>query len=281
MKRTLHAALGGRSAMNRTPIEYIGPAPRKKKRRRNPLGGFLLLAVVVGIGFVFVRPLVPFLMAQQSQASRSNADLAMRSLRGSGDPGQALAASALERTKANVSYDPAYYSIDYPGGDVPEDKGVCTDVVVRSYRKLGVDLQQLIHEDMSENFRLYPQFWKLKGPDANIDHRRVPNLQRFFTRHGQDFEIGKIGDDYAIGDIVTWRLPFGESSQAASHIGIVVPGPGAKKEQKWVVHNIGAGPEWEDELFSYEIVGHYRYVPEGGFVLETPQAEDESVSLAE
>lgn len=280
MKQTLHVALNGRSAM--TPIEYIGPAPRKRKRRRNPFGGFLLLLVVLGMGFVIVRPLVPFLKAQQSHASGSNADLAVQALLESGDPGAALAAAALGRTKADVKYDPAYYSIPYPGGDIPENKGNSTDVVIRSYRKLGVDLQRLIHEDMSENFRLYPQFWELKRPDSNIDHRRVPNLQRFFTRHGHDLEIGKVGGEYAFGDIVTWRLPFGGSSQAASHIGIVVPGPGAKSEEKWVVHNIGAGPEWEDELLSYEIVGHYRYVPEGGFVMEEPAApEGEAVTLTE
>jgi uncharacterized protein YijF (DUF1287 family) len=268
--------------MNMTPIEYIGPAPRKRKRRRNPLGGFLLLLVVVGIGFLIFKPLVPFLKAQQSQASLSNAETAIRELVESGDPGAAVAAAALERSKADVTYDPAYYSIPYPGGDVPADKGVCTDVVVRAYRALGVDLQQLIHEDMSANFRLYPQFWQLKGPDSNIDHRRVPNLQRFFTRHGQDLEIGKVDADYAFGDIVAWRLPFGESRQAASHIGIVVPGPGAKSDQKWVVHNIGAGPEWEDELFSYEIVGHYRYVPEGGFVVEDePDEGTEAVTAVE
>jgi uncharacterized protein YijF (DUF1287 family) len=280
MKRTLHVSLNGRSAMGMKPIEYIGPAPRRKKKRRGPFGGWFLLVVAVGIGFLFVRPLVPFLKAQQSHASGSNVDLGMRVLRESGDPGAALAAEALGRTLMDVKYDPAYYSITYPGGDVPSEKGVCSDLVVRSYRGLGVDLQQLVHEDMTGSFRIYPQFWKLKGPDSNIDHRRVPNLQRFFARHGEDLPIGKVGDDFAVGDIVAWRLPFGENGQAASHIGIVVPGPGAKKGEKWVVHNIGAGPEWEDELFSYEIVGHYRFVPEGGFAMTAP-AGDKAVTAAE
>ena len=252
------------------PIEYIGPAPRRKKKRRGPFGGWFLLVVAVGIGFLFVRPLVPFLKAQQSQASGSNVELAKRYLCASGNSGAALAAEALDRTLVEVSYDPAYYSMPYPGGDLPGDKGVCADVVVRSYRGLGVDLQRLVHEDMTENFRLYPQFWRLKGPDPNIDHRRVPNLQRFFARHGQDLEIGKVEDEFALGDVVAWRLPFGENGKAASHVGIVVPGPGARKDEKWVVHNIGAGPEWEDELFSYEIVGHYRFVPEGGFAMKQP-----------
>ena len=144
MKHTLHAALNGRSAMNMSPIEYIGPAPRKRKRRRNPFGGFLLLLVVVGIGFLIFKPLVPFLKAQQSHASLSNAERAIQELREAGDPGSAVAGAALGRTKTEVTYDPAYYSIPYPGGDIPENKGVCTDVVIRSYRGLGVDLS-LIH----------------------------------------------------------------------------------------------------------------------------------------
>ncbi|MDA0767786.1 MAG: DUF1287 domain-containing protein [Verrucomicrobia bacterium] len=254
--------------MNLSPIEYIGPAPRKKKRRRNPFGGLLLMLIVVGMSFVFVRPLLPFLKAQQSAASAQNAEGAINELRTAGDPASRLAAAALKRTLAEVVYDPAYYSIPYPGGDIPSGKGMAADVVIRSYRQLGVDLQQLVHEDMTGNFRMYPQFWKMKGPDSNIDHRRVPNLQRFFSRHGDDLLLSRVSEDYQIGDVVAWRLPFGENGQAASHIGIVVPGPGAKKAEKWVVHNIGTGPEWEDELFSYEIVGHYRFVPEGGFASE-------------
>lgn len=268
MSRTLHASLTGRSAMNLSPIEYIGPAPRKKKRRRNPFGGILLMLIVVGMSFVFVRPLLPFLKAQQSGASAQNAEGAINELRMAGDPASRLAAAVLKRTLAEVVYDPAYYSIPYPGGDIPSGKGMAADVVIRSYRQLGVDLQQLVHEDMTGNFRMYPQFWKMKGPDSNIDHRRVPNLQRFFSRHGDDLLLSRVSEDYQIGDVVAWRLPFGENGQAASHIGIVVPGPGAKKTEKWVVHNIGRGPEWEDELFSYEIVGHYRFVPEGGFASE-------------
>lgn len=268
--------------MNLTPIEYIGAAPRKKKRRRrNPFGGILLLLVVVGMGFVFVRPLVPFLKAQQSQASDQNAELTIRDLRKQGDSAARLAAAALQRSLAEVSYDPAYYSIPFPNGDIPSGKGMAADVVIRAYRQLGVDLQQLVHEDMSQNFRVYPQFWKMKAPDSNIDHRRVPNLQRFFSRHGEDLALSRIPDDYQIGDVVAWRLPFGENGQAASHIGIVVPGPGAKHKEKWVVHNIGAGPEWEDELFSYEIVGHYRFVPEGGFASEEELRERELTASTE
>ncbi|NIP96714.1 MAG: DUF1287 domain-containing protein, partial [Akkermansiaceae bacterium] len=151
--------------------------------------------------------------------------------------------------------------LSYPGGDVPAHKGICSDLVVRSYRTLGVDLQKLVHEDMQEHFRLYPQVWKRKGPDRNIDHRRVPNLQRYFSRFGKVLGNSRSLDDYDYGDVVAWRLPYGASNQGASHIGIVVPGPGARSSEKWVVHNIGSGPEWEDKLFSYEIVGHYRFAP--------------------
>lgn len=269
MKRTLHASLTGRSAMNLSPIEYIGPAPRKKKRkRRGPFGGIFLMLVVLGMGFVFVRPFIPFLKAQQSHASEQNAQVAIRQLREAGDPASRLAAAALRRSLGEVTYDPAYYSISFPGGDIPTGKGMAPDVVIRAYRQVGVDLQQLVHDDMRANFRVYPQFWKMKAPDSNIDHRRVPNLQRFFSRHGEDLELSRVSEDYALGDVVVWRLPFGENGQAASHIGIVVPGPGVKSDQKWVVHNFVNGPKWEDELFSYEVVGHYRFVPEGGFASE-------------
>ena len=175
-----------------------------------------------------------------------------------------------------MEYDPGYYDLAYPGGDVPAHKGVCTDLVVRSYRSLGVDLQKLVHEDMSDHFRLYPQLWDRKGPDSNIDHRRVLNLQRFFSRFGKVLETSHSLDDYDIGDVVTWKLPYGATEQGGSHIGIVVPGPGARSNEKWVVHNIGSGPEWENKLFDYEIVGHFRFVPEREAMTASTDKEAES-----
>jgi uncharacterized protein len=147
-----------------------------------------------------------------------------------------------------VSYDPAYRRLAYPGGDVPLETGVCTDVVIRAYRHAGVDLQVLVHEDMKASFSAYPRNWGLRKPDTNIDHRRVPNLATFFRRKGASLPVTNRAADYKPGDIVTWRLPSG-----VPHIGIVA-GP------RQVVHNIGNGARTEDVLFAYTLTGHYRYV---------------------
>ena len=167
-----------------------------------------------------------------------------------------LVEAALERTKAIVKYDGRYYPIPYPNGDVPSDIGVCTDVVIRSYRAVGVDLQRLVHEDMTANFSAYPsqRIWGLRTTDTNIDHRRVPNLQRFFTRHGQSLVVSERSQDYLAGDIVTWMLPGN-----LPHIGIVSDKQNPARDTLMVVHNIGAGPVLEDMLFDYPITGHYRY----------------------
>ena len=171
---------------------------------------------------------------------------------------EALSAAAMARTQHAVTYDGRYFSIAYPMGDVPAHLGVCTDVVIRSYRKLGIDLQQLVHEDMQAHFARYPseRMWGLSRPDRNIDHRRVPNLQTFFSRHGQVLPVTDRADDYRTGDLVTWildgRLP---------HIGVVVAGRSTGGERPLIVHNIGAGPVVEDMLFRYPITGHYRYLP--------------------
>ncbi len=167
-----------------------------------------------------------------------------------------LVAAALERTRHKVVYDPAYRTIAYPMGDVPAATGVCTDEVIRAYRTLGIDLQQLVHEDMRAAFRSYPRQWGLGRPDRNIDHRRVPNLQVFFTRHGKSLPVTARGVDYAPGDLVTWRLPGN-----LPHIGMVTDRRSVDGARPLIVHNIGAGPKLEDMLFDYEITGHYRYLP--------------------
>ena len=167
-----------------------------------------------------------------------------------------LAIAALERTHATVVYDGSYRAIDYPNGDVPAHTGVCSDVVVRSYRALGIDLQRLVHEDMSRSFSTYPAIWGLRRPDRNIDHRRVPNLETFFRRHGRDIPISSRGRDYQPGDIVTWRL-----DGRLPHIGIVGPRRVAGTDRFYVIHNVGQGPKEEDALFRYPIQGHYRYGP--------------------
>ncbi|WP_421753783.1 DUF1287 domain-containing protein [Croceimicrobium sp.] len=166
-----------------------------------------------------------------------------------------LSKAALELTEDEVIYDPSYFRIPYPNGDVPADRGVCTDVVIRAYRKLGVDLQKLVHEDMLANFKHYPQNWQLKAPDSNIDHRRVPNLMKFFSRKGQTLSLSKSPKDYKAGDIVCWDLGNG-----ILHIGLVVDRLSADGNPM-IVHNIGSGQVLADCLFQFRIIGHYRYPP--------------------
>ena len=166
-----------------------------------------------------------------------------------------LVGAAVDRTNHQVRYDGSYRQIGYPGGDVPDHVGVCTDVVIRSYRAVGVDLQQLVHEDMSGHFDVYPKNWGLSQPDRNIDHRRVPNLQVFFSRYGSTLAVSDDPVAYLPGDLVTWMIPGN-----LPHIGIVVDRRSADGLRPLIVHNIGAGPRIEDGLFDYPITGHYRYV---------------------
>ncbi|MBI1222990.1 MAG: DUF1287 domain-containing protein [Bacteroidetes bacterium] len=165
-----------------------------------------------------------------------------------------LADSAFSLTLDHVIYDPSYFSIPYPNGDVPAGKGVCTDVVIRSYRKVGIDLQKLVHEDMTAHFNLYPKNWGLKSTDKNIDHRRVPNLMVFFSRKGSSLPVSNTADDYHPGDIVCWDLGGG-----ITHIGIVANRKSADGKRWQIIHNIGGGQVMEDVLFNYRLIGHYRY----------------------
>jgi uncharacterized protein YijF (DUF1287 family) len=159
-----------------------------------------------------------------------------------GATGPQLAAAAARQVGVTTIYDPSYVGLKYPGGDVAIERGVCADVIVRAFRAVGIDLQRELHEDMRANFGRYPKMWGLAAPDANIDHRRVPNLMTFFRRRGK-----ATGEPFAPGDIVAWRLPGG-----LYHIGIVAEPP-------FVVHNIGRGAQREDILFAYPIIGHYRW----------------------
>ncbi|MDI9516733.1 MAG: DUF1287 domain-containing protein [Bacteroidota bacterium] len=168
--------------------------------------------------------------------------------------GSMLSDAAIELTKIRVIYDPNYYVLDYPNGDLPADRGVCTDVVVRAYRKLGIDLQKEVHEDMKANFHLYPNNWGLSKPDRNIDHRRVPNLMVYFSRYGRIKAITTNPEDYQPGDIVAWDLGGG-----TTHIGIVINQKSHDGKRNLIVHNIGNGQEISDCLFEYSIIGHYQY----------------------
>jgi uncharacterized protein YijF (DUF1287 family) len=167
-----------------------------------------------------------------------------------------LVAAAHRRTQQTVRYHPAYVRIAYPGGDVPADTGVCTDVVIRAYRALGIDLQKRVHEDMRRAFARYPKLWGLRRPDSNIDHRRVPNLRVFFKRHGKALPVTRSARDYRPGDLVTWNL---KARGSLPHIGIVSSARSGDRKRPLVVHNIGAGPVLQDMLFEYRITGHYRY----------------------
>jgi uncharacterized protein len=165
---------------------------------------------------------------------------------------QRLVAAAVERTHHQVRYVSDYVRIPYPSGDVPSETGVCTDEIIRIYRAVGIDLQRQVHEDMVRHFEDYPHKWQ-RHPDSNIDHRRVPNLMTFFSRSGTSLPISQHGADYSPGDIVAWDLGSG-----ITHIGIIVNARG-KDGNYMIVHNIGRGPQMEDVLFDWKIIGHYRY----------------------
>jgi len=169
---------------------------------------------------------------------------------------QKLSDAAILLTKDKVTYDPSYISIKYPNGDVPKNKGVCTDVIIRAYRKLGIDLQKEVHEDMKANFSLYPNLkkWGLKKTDTNIDHRRVPNLEVFFGRKGKKLMTSDNANDYKTGELVTWMI-----NDKLPHIGIVTNKKSPDGKRPMIVHNVGAGQVLEDCLFDYEIVGHYKF----------------------
>jgi len=170
-----------------------------------------------------------------------------------------LIAQAIAQAKNAVTYDAAYTQIKYPNGDVAANKGVCTDVVIRSYRGVGIDLQKEVHEDMQKHFGEYPNYWKLKKTDANIDHRRVPNLMTYFKRHGAQLPVTQKAEDYKPGDIVCWNLQSKNSASGITHIGIVTNLKSDDGKRYKIAHNIGAGNKIEDMLFDYTIIGHYRY----------------------
>jgi uncharacterized protein YijF (DUF1287 family) len=165
-----------------------------------------------------------------------------------------LVAAALSQVGVTTSYDPAYVKLNYPGGDVPEDRGVCTDVVIRALRKVNIDLQVLVHDDKKNSPEAYPHDWGKSPLDANIDQRRVPNLMVFFKREGKQLSISNAGADYLPGDIVVWRLPSG-----LLHIGLVTDRRAPGTDRPLMVHNIGDGAQCEDVLFNFTQVGHYRW----------------------
>jgi len=167
-----------------------------------------------------------------------------------------LSDAAISIIDPSIDYDPSYFKIDYPNGDIPKNKGVCTDVIIRSYRKLGIDLQKEVHEDMLENFSDYPNLkkWGMIKTDTNIDHRRVPNLEVFFERKGEKLPLSQNPKDYKTGEIVTWII-----NNKLPHIGIVTNKKSRDGKRNLIVHNVGHGQVLEDCLFKYKIVGHFKY----------------------
>ena len=161
---------------------------------------------------------------------------------------------AVEQSKVTTGYDPSYVKLDYPNGDVASDTGVCSDVVVRAFRKAGIDLQKEVHEDMKLAWAEYPRKWGARGTDTSIDHRRVLNLTTYFDRRNKSLPISNNRADYLPGDLVAWEL-----SDGVEHIGILTNLWSEPDKHCLVVHNIGAGARVEDVLFAWKIIGHYRY----------------------
>jgi uncharacterized protein YijF (DUF1287 family) len=213
---------------------------------KKPLFGLPILALMVGATFTSLTACnsAPGARAASPQAVSVEVAPALRP----------VLESALAQTRVTVGYDPAYVRIAYPGGDVPIKTGVCADVIVRAFRKGGVDLQKEVHEDMARNFAAYPNRWGLNAPDANIDHRRVANLMAYFKRRNKSLPITANAKDYLPGDIVAWDLGRG-----LLHIGIVANAHPPQSENYYMIHNIGAGAQMEDIMFSWRIIGHYRY----------------------
>ncbi len=166
-----------------------------------------------------------------------------------------LVAAARAQIGVTTIYDGRYARLDYPGGDVPIERGVCTDVLVRAFRATGLDLQVAVHEDMRQAFSAYPRLWGLSAPDRNIDHRRVPNLETWLTRHAQRIAVSSDSLNFRAGDIVSWRLPNG-----LPHIGLVSDRR-SDAGVPLVIHNIGAGTQEEDVLFAWPVHGHWRLAP--------------------
>ena len=162
---------------------------------------------------------------------------------------------ARQQTKITTGYSQEYFVIGYPNGDPPAETGACTDVVVRAFRAADVDLQKEVHLDMSANFSKYPSKWGLKTPDTNIDHRRVPNLQTFFTRRGKSVPVTRNSADYQPGDVVTWNL----DGKGMTHIGLVSDIWNETTGRFYIIHNMGWGTRVEDRLFEWQLTGHYRF----------------------
>jgi uncharacterized protein len=227
--------------MPRTPygslktIEYIGPRPQKPKK--NFFGGWVILLIAVGMALFFGRPLLASLRSEQVVGTEAAADQVIEELRESKKPGDKLAVAALALTKNETDAVPVNST---------------AELITAAYRDaLGLDLKELLHEDMSNAFTQYPQLWNERGPNKEMDASRVPNLQRFFHRSGDDMSQSEV----KVGDVIFWTLPDGNG-----HAAIVVPGPGLHANEKWIVHFWQKGVVWENKLRDFTMVlGRYRF----------------------
>ena len=208
---------------------------------------------IILLSFLFLNCKKETLKTEVTQQIESKTEI--KAIENPTDFYEKLSNAAISIIDPEVVYTPDYVGIKYPNGDVPAKTGVCTDVVIRAYRKLGIDLQKEVHEDMKANFSLYPNLekWGLKTTDKNIDHRRVPNLEVFFSRKGATLPITQNPKDYKAGDLVTWMI-----GDKLPHIGIVTHIK-SSNGNPMIVHNVGSGQVLEDCLLSWKIVGHFRY----------------------
>ena len=237
---------------------------RIKARLFAPLGLIVVLAGCTAPNSTLSRAAVGQSSVKQSTPERDAlAEAQERAARVLSDanasPRARVAAAGVEQTTYTRIYDAAYQKLDYPNGDVSRERGACTDVVIRAFRKLGVDLQKEVHEDMNRSFAAYPRTWGAARTDRNIDHRRVPNLMSYFTRQGKSLPVTDKAEDYEAGDVVTWRFDNG-----LTHIGLVTNETSPDTGRRLIVHNIGVGAQLEDVLFAWKITGRYRYFDTGG-----------------
>lgn len=215
----------------------------------------LIRSLLVFFLLIFSLTGCQIIRGSQREVEISNRELAAAiQIKAGATPLEKINAGAIEQTTQTTSYDASYVKLDYPNGDVPSSTGVCADVVVRAFRKAGVDLQKELHEDMKKNFSKYPQKWGARRPDTNIDHRRVPNLMTWFDRQGKTQPITKDAKNYLPGDVVAWELDNG-----LLHIGMVSKIRVEGADRYAIVHNIGIGARLEDVLFAWKVIGHYRY----------------------
>lgn len=233
-------------------IAYIGTVPPPPKRK-SVLGGGLIILITVAFVLYYAFPFFEEIFNEsKTEVSSLQLEKITNRLESSQRPMQMIAATALRQSQKEIQFDPYFYNLSYPMGDIPKNKGMAADVVIRSLRDVGLDLQKEIHEDMSSDFHQYPQLWSATEANFNIDHRRIENIQRYLQRNHTPSKISRNLEDYNIGNIVFWRLPKGEL-----HLGVVVPGPGLHEHEKWVVHHLHSVPLWENTLLDYPVVGNY------------------------